>query len=479
MEASLLETSSFISSLYKSLITISILGQSESENIIMIGKIKFAPHFFILFALLAAADAHANICGTDFQNFNPTTNGLDFVTTQSSETLKPCVINMGLFFNYAENSLTYSQSLNANVSKGQKRQDKILGADLSLGMGLTDRWDFGISMPAILWQEVTDQYYVAAFEETGFTEIKANTKYRLMGDERGGIAAILSVNRNLIQDNPFAGENPGLTWNYELAADTTFQSNWAFGVNVGYRQRNPGDPIPNSPFVPMKDQWIYSVAGSYLFDEYDSKLILELYGSRPANPVDQDTDRGLTALETLAGIKHDYNQNTALHFGMTKQIDSALGGAEWRAYAGINWTFGPVCKTEATQPEETPKNYGRNADEEIYKLNMGVLFAFDSDDLNQKSMASLESFFKGVTSKSYKNMIVGGHTDSIGSAAYNQDLSERRARAVRDYLMEKFKVPAKKIQAIGYGMTQPIADNGNYQGRQANRRVELIINRGK
>src|SRR6187431_918759 len=101
----------------------------------------------LLAVLLNPQNAEANICGTDYQNFNPTTNGLDFVTVHSSETLKPCVINAGLFFNYAVNSLTYSRTLNAQVISGQKLKDKTLGADFSFGFGITDRWDFGVNIP--------------------------------------------------------------------------------------------------------------------------------------------------------------------------------------------------------------------------------------------------------------------------------------------------------------------------------------------
>jgi hypothetical protein len=52
----------------------------------------------------------ANVCGTDYQTFNPTTSGLDFVTVHSSETLQPCYINFGSFLNYSVNTLTYTRS---------------------------------------------------------------------------------------------------------------------------------------------------------------------------------------------------------------------------------------------------------------------------------------------------------------------------------------------------------------------------------
>jgi len=67
-----------------------------------------------------------------------------------------------------------------------------------------------------------------------------------------------------------------------------------------------------------------------------------------------------------------------------------------------------------------------------------------------------------------------GHTDSIGTERYNQGLSERRARAVRDYLVKKGINPAR-ITTRGFGETKPIADNKTRDGRAKNRRVEIRV----
>lgn len=69
---------------------------------------------------------------------------------------------------------------------------------------------------------------------------------------------------------------------------------------------------------------------------------------------------------------------------------------------------------------------------------------------------------------------VEGHTDSVGSDEYNQDLSEKRADAVRDYLISQ-GMAAQSIEARGFGKTQPIATNDTAEGRQQNRRVELVL----
>ena len=75
---------------------------------------------------------------------------------------------------------------------------------------------------------------------------------------------------------------------------------------------------------------------------------------------------------------------------------------------------------------------------------------------------------------SYRSILVVGHTDSVGTDEYNQNLSEHRAEAVRDYLVQQ-GIAANSIGARGLGKTQPIASNETPEGRQQNRRVELVL----
>lgn len=70
------------------------------------------------------------------------------------------------------------------------------------------------------------------------------------------------------------------------------------------------------------------------------------------------------------------------------------------------------------------------------------------------------------------NAEIQGHTDSVGSSAYNQGLSERRANSVKDYLVSNFGIDASRLTAKGYGEEQPIADNSTEEGRALNRRAE-------
>ncbi|MCQ4348984.1 OmpA family protein [Pseudomonas stutzeri] len=116
-------------------------------------------------------------------------------------------------------------------------------------------------------------------------------------------------------------------------------------------------------------------------------------------------------------------------------------------------------------------------DEVIVLSDLGeVLFAFDSASLTPAAMASLDGLLGKLGAADVRSIRVEGHTDSVGSDAYNQRLSERRAASVVDYLVAR-GIPAARLSAHGYGESRPVADNDSDAGRAQNRRVELVVDR--
>jgi outer membrane protein OmpA-like peptidoglycan-associated protein len=112
----------------------------------------------------------------------------------------------------------------------------------------------------------------------------------------------------------------------------------------------------------------------------------------------------------------------------------------------------------------------------VITLSGGVLFRSAESTLLSSAQVKLDQVAKALLAVPARSLIVEGHTDSQGSASYNQDLSQRRADAVRDYLVQK-GYPSDHIQARGKGKGSPIADNASPEGRANNRRVELVIER--
>lgn len=103
----------------------------------------------------------------------------------------------------------------------------------------------------------------------------------------------------------------------------------------------------------------------------------------------------------------------------------------------------------------------------------GVNFDYDRSALRQDSIGVLDTDVAALKELGEGKVEVAGHTDSRGSEQYNMKLSQKRAEAVRNYLISK-GIAADRLSARGYGESQPVADNATDEGRFKNRRVELV-----
>ncbi|HEY0294359.1 MAG TPA: OmpA family protein [Bordetella sp.] len=107
-------------------------------------------------------------------------------------------------------------------------------------------------------------------------------------------------------------------------------------------------------------------------------------------------------------------------------------------------------------------------------FNADAFFDFDKATLKPEGRQLLDQVAAQIGTINLETIIAVGHTDSIGTVAYNQKLSERRAAAVKTYLVSK-GIDANRIYTEGKGKTQPVADNKTAAGRAKNRRVEIEI----
>lgn len=489
----------------------------------------------ILVIILAAGlilqnSASANVIGSDAQNFNPTTGGLDFVTVHSSETLEPGVFNLGLFANYGKNPFPFYESVGGE-SRKIEGDNSLTGGDLNMGVGLMRGWDVGVSFPFILNQEVSNTQSVGYYSQRGNTEIRPNTKLRLFGGPSGGLALIASANFNNINNNPYLGQGGGPIYNFELAADTTI-SQFALALNVGYRLRNPGTRYPESGIEPIPNQMIASGALSYLMQSVDTKLIFEVLSAFPeVSNLTRETDREYAVTEALLGLKHDWNSKLSFHLGAGRALVNGISSPEFRAYAGLNISFGgshsvksvqadpyddsqravrmartrqrpierprpqPTMRGVAAAPPPAPKVveeppaavkvekisnvqvFDRGSYKHIvlnnieFEAGTGGLVPESKEYVSRGLVPALRELLRR---RPVERIIVEGHTDSIGGEDYNLKLSEQRARLVQFVLKRDLGLNIP-IEAVGMGESYPIADNGNYQGRSRNRRVELKI----
>jgi outer membrane protein OmpA-like peptidoglycan-associated protein len=106
----------------------------------------------------------------------------------------------------------------------------------------------------------------------------------------------------------------------------------------------------------------------------------------------------------------------------------------------------------------------------------GILFDTGSDRIRGESKPTLDMIGQMLKDHADLKLTIEGHTDNVGSAASNQTLSDKRAAAVRQFLIANYHVDAGRLASKGLGSTKPAASNDTPEGRQQNRRVELVKN---
>ena len=114
-----------------------------------------------------------------------------------------------------------------------------------------------------------------------------------------------------------------------------------------------------------------------------------------------------------------------------------------------------------------------NKKQDLDKLKTGINFKNGSTILTNSSYNTLDDIVYLMMSFDDVNLEIQGHTDNVGDAEYNENLSQGRAQAVVDYLIRK-NIKIDRLRAVGYGPHKPIADNNTKKGRAQNRRVELV-----
>ena len=140
-------------------------------------------------------------------------------------------------------------------------------------------------------------------------------------------------------------------------------------------------------------------------------------------------------------------------------------------------------EAQSREVETAIKDLGAKETEAEIQIELSgdVLFDFDKWDIRSDAEAMLKKVGGIITAYKSPQAIISGHTDSKGAEGYNQQLSEKRAEAVKEWLSENAGVSPDIIKTIGYGETRPMVPNANSdgsdnpEGRQKNRRVEIVI----
>jgi outer membrane protein OmpA-like peptidoglycan-associated protein len=150
-------------------------------------------------------------------------------------------------------------------------------------------------------------------------------------------------------------------------------------------------------------------------------------------------------------------------------IGAVIGGA---AGAVIGHQMDQQAKEiQQNIPGATVERVGEGID---VTFASGILFPFNSTDILPAGRSNLQELANSLQKYPNSDILIVGHTDSVGTDAYNLDLSQRRAQAASAYL-QSLGVPAARVRTEGKGEAEPVVSNDTEEGRQKNRRVEIAI----
>lgn len=170
--------------------------------------------------------------------------------------------------------------------------------------------------------------------------------------------------------------------------------------------------------------------------------------------------------EEFLGAPWNTDKATALEMRITTLVARTTG------LTGFGSSLVPVDSTLDSRLERLGAEV---TDHDVtIRLPGSILFDFNKASIRPDAERTLAEVLEVLKAYANRPIRIEGHTDVIASEAYNQDLSERRAASVRDWLMRN-GLAATALQIVGRGESQPVADNSTPEGRQMNRRVEIII----
>ncbi len=145
-------------------------------------------------------------------------------------------------------------------------------------------------------------------------------------------------------------------------------------------------------------------------------------------------------------------------------------------WSGTRVTDGRMPKCQEALASGAKDAIGKSLDEVGRVILYGIYFDYDKATIRPDSEETLNRVLKAIEARPNVKLVIEGHTDAQGSDAYNQMLSDKRARSVMNWLVSH-GIASEQLSAKGFGESRPVADNSKPDGRALNRRVEIALDR--
>ena len=403
---------------------------------------------------------------------SPATDGGKYINVHQSKTLKKWGFNVGVYGDYAFEPFEF-QSVEGVRRRGIV--DDLLTTNVQGAVAFTNWFTVGANLPIVLWETFYDPFSTASqVPKQTFKgklgDAKIEAKFRLLDVDRYhfGISIIPFVYLPVGDSDHFLGTgmfSPGVM----LVFDTEVKNRLFFSINAGYRNYSKTQYYSTSDLNPnsyINDTFILNAGLNFRFTDSFALLgevitegvMSSLWKNQEQNPA-----------EFLAGIRYT-PQGSLEGLGLTvvggKSMTTGIGSPDFRILAGLSYRY--MKKKPQPVPVEVLV-------EEKISITQRIHFEFDRAVIRPVSYPILNDVVELLLKNQQIRLVrVEGHTDWIGTDEYNLKLSERRANAVREFLIAN-GISYDRLIAAGYGESRPIADNNTVEGRARNRRTEFTV----
>lgn len=484
---------------------------------------------------LSCVTGHALADGFSSQHLNPAANqSTNAYSVHAAETLGPNQWHVGVLFNYADDPLRVGDGNDwrlYGVTTGQ------LTSDFHAALGITKGFELGVVIP-VIWLHNGDNVTALGVDNSsvgiGAGDIRLAPKYtifdRASGREAGSALAITadiyfpSGDADTYRGGEFRGE-PRLIWHHDFKKDVRL------AANLGWRFR-PEHTIGD---IEVDDTLTWGVMVDTRVPNLEAmRFFGEIFGE--ASVLADDFDKQESPVEVLLGMRYELPNGVAFTAGGGTGIIRGFSAPDWRVLAGVSVTrtaksmpkdsdgdgisdqydncpdhpnmdqadsdgdgVGDACTFDSDGdgipdhrdacPNEAEDYDGFEDEDGCPEDGTGVVsltcdqivitqrieFEFDSSTLLDSSKEVLDQVAAVLRSASnVRKLRIEGHADQVGDPDYNRTLSQRRADAVRDYLVGR-RVSRSRLQAVGVGADNPLSTEQTEEDQALNRRVEFHV----
>ena len=423
------------------------------------GRLKRLVFLFLAALALVLATSPARATSANANIFFPAMYS-PYLSVDNSLTLQKWRWHTGLYLHYAKNPLEVGLA-------GLRRFgviDHLLIGDFFGAIGITDAFQVGLSVPVAFYEDFNDVTTGTSSKGIHLSDVRFEMKYNILDPylHKFGVSVLPFVFFPTGSGDQFVG-NDSFAGGLKAIIDFQIQNRLRMALNLGYLVRSRVIVLNTEE----DDQFLYGLGINVKTFRW-LELIGEVHGN--ANATDLFGSQAETPVEFLGGTRFvlkDPEMFAVTTFGGVG-LTFGYGSPDYRA--GVSVTYPNPKSVDLAPPPPPPPPI-----EEKIELTQQIHFEFDQAVIRPISFPILDGVVDILkTNPDIRKVRVEGHTDSKGSDAYNMELSQRRAEAVREYLINK-EIEADRLVAVGYGETRPLETNDTDEGRAKNRRIELII----